>query len=60
MLAFFLGGEVLDGKGEIRVSRIDGVQIYCNFWILFFEKRNLFWGHWKVDAADLQTFSDVK
>ena len=54
VLAFFVGGEVLDGKGEFRVSRIDGVQIYCNFWILFFEKGNLFWGHWKVDAADLQ------
>jgi len=28
MLAFFVGGEVFDGKGEFRVSRIDGVQIY--------------------------------
>jgi len=54
VLAFFVGGEVFDGKGEFRVSRIDGVQIYCNFWILFFEKGNLFWGHWKVDAADFQ------
>jgi len=45
MLAFIVwGGKVLDGKGEFRVSPIDGVQIYCNFWILFFEKRNLFWG----------------
>jgi len=31
MLAFIVGGEVLDGKGEFRVSWIDGVQIYCNF-----------------------------
>jgi len=28
VLAFFVGGEVLDGKGDFRVSRIDGVQIY--------------------------------
>jgi len=31
MLAFIVAGEVLDGKGEFRVSRIDDVQIYCNF-----------------------------
>ena len=28
VLAFFVGGEVLDGKGDFRVSRIDGVQTY--------------------------------
>jgi len=28
VLAFFVGREVLDGKGELRVSRIDGLQIY--------------------------------
>jgi len=28
VLALFVGGEVFDGKGEFRVSRIDGVQIY--------------------------------
>jgi len=28
VLAFFVGGEVFDGKGQFRVSRIDGVQIY--------------------------------
>jgi len=27
VLAFFVGGEVLYGKGDFRVSRIDGVQI---------------------------------
>jgi len=28
VLAFFVGGDVFDGKGQFRVSRIDGVQIY--------------------------------
>ena len=28
VLAIFVGGEILDGKGEFCVSRIDGVQIY--------------------------------
>jgi len=28
MLAIFVEGEVLYGKGDFRVSRIDGVQIY--------------------------------
>ena len=28
VLAFFVRGEVFDGKGDFRVSRIDGVQIY--------------------------------
>jgi len=28
VLAFFVEGEVLYGKGDFRVSRIDGVQIY--------------------------------
>jgi len=27
VLAFFVGGEVLYGKGDFRVSRTDGVQI---------------------------------
>ena len=31
MLAFNVGGKVLDGEGEFRVSRIKGVQIHCNF-----------------------------
>jgi len=28
VLAFFVRGEVFDGKGDFRVSRIDGIQIY--------------------------------
>jgi len=28
VLAIFVRGEILDGKGDFRVSRIDGVQIY--------------------------------
>ena len=28
VLAFFVRGEVFDGKGDSRVSRIDGIQIY--------------------------------
>jgi len=54
VLEIFVGGEILDGEGEVFRHRIDSVQIYCNFGKLIFEKGNLFWGHWKFDAADIQ------
>ena len=57
VLAFFVGGEVLDGKGEFRVSRIDGVQIYCNFWFCS-SKRGICFGDIRMSMP--LTFSDVK
>ena len=57
VLAFFVEGEVLDGKGEFRVSRIDGVQFiaisgFCSL------KRGICFGD--IGKSMPLTFSDVK